>query len=466
MTDNRPHGRRLRCHRIFSGGRWLADQCLELRPDGRIGALYSYQAQTVDQTITDPLLPAMPNLHSHAFQYGLAGLTGAVSGKHSDSFWTWRERMYHLVRQLTPDSLQAISAYCFMQMLKAGYGRVAEFHYIHHTAAGQVYRNPAETSLGISRAAAQTGIGLTLLPVLYCRSDFGADTVLEHQRAFRHTPDSYLELISNLQRELGALPNQYLGIAPHSLRAVNAADLTAVLQSLPNELVARPIHIHIAEQRKEVQACEAYHGVTPLRWLMTQFDVNTRWCLVHATQADREEQRLAAAGGAVIGLCPSTEADLGDGIFAAEHWQALNGRWGIGSDSNLRLDVAEELRLLEYTQRLVSGRRNVLSAGQPHLGAALYREACLGGRQALGQACGDIVQGDYADFICLDGNHPQLAGKADEALLDTYLFAGGPGMIKQVWIAGEPVVEHGEHRDESAIRRQFVKTMRTLNDNL
>lgn len=395
-------------------------------------------------------LPGMANLHSHAFQRGLAGLT-EHRGDTADSFWTWRQLMYRFVERLGPDDFEAITAQAYAEMLEAGFTRVGEFHYLHHAPKGEAYANPAEMSTRIIAAATDTGIGLTLLPVFYAHGGFGAVPVGAAQARFVHSPDSYAKLISACA---AILPN--VGIAPHSLRALTPDQLAAIIPLAGDN----PIHIHIAEQTKEVDDCLAWSGARPVTWLLDHAAVDKRWCLVHATHMTREETTRLARTGAVAGLCPITEANLGDGPFPAPLYFEAGGCFGIGSDSNVLIDMAEELRLLEYGQRLGARARNIL-AGRPRAstGRALFDSALSGGAQALGATTG-LAPNAPADVVVLDGDDVSYAARRGDAWLDSFIFAGG--RIKAVWCAGRQVVFDGRHRDHARIANRFCRAMERI----
>ncbi|MCY1426584.1 5'-deoxyadenosine deaminase [compost metagenome] len=345
-------------------------------------------------------------------------------------------------------------------MLKAGYTSVAEFHYVHHDADGRRYADPAELSLRVSQAAHDAGIGLTLLPVLYSHSGFGGQAPNDGQRRFIHSTDSYLAMQERLRSEIARRPNQRLGLCFHSLRAVTPEQLDAVLAA---EQGARPIHIHIAEQQKEVDDCLAWSGRRPLQWLYEHTAVDERWCLVHATHAEPDEVTAMAASGAVAGLCLTTEANLGDGIFPAVDFLARGGRLGIGSDSHVSVSVVEELRWLEYGQRLRDQRRNRLyRADQPQVGRTLFDAALAGGAQALGQPVGALEVGKRADWLVLDGNDPYLATAEGDALLNRWLFAGGDRQVRDVMVAGKWVVRDGRHAAEMETAKAFAGVLRDV----
>ncbi len=393
-------------------------------------------------------LPGLGNLHSHAFQRGMAGLAER-RGPGDDSFWTWREVMYRFVERIGPDDLCAIAALAYAEMLESGFTRVGEFHYLHHDRTGQAYADLAEMSAAIARAAAQTGIGLTLLPVYYAHSGFAGQAPAAAQQRFVHDLDGFARLHDDAGRALAALPDAVLGLAPHSLRAVTPEELAA----LGEMAGSAPVHIHIAEQTREVDDCLAWSGARPVDWLMDHAAVDRRWCLVHATHMTQAETRRLAESGAVAGLCPITEANLGDGLFPASDYRG--GAWGIGSDSNVMIDASEELRLFEYGQRLSHRGRNLICpAPGASTGAALFTGALAGGAQALGTQAG-IAVGHSADIVTLAAEHACAIGRDGDALIDAWIFAGGRGMIDCVWRHGVKLVSQGRHRARDALARDY-----------
>ena len=385
-------------------------------------------------------LPGLGNLHSHAFQRGMAGLA-ETRGASADDFWTWREVMYRFVDRLSPEDVRAIAAQAFAEMLESGFTRVGEFHYLHHDLDGSPYGDPAEMVASIAEAARQSGIGLTLLPVFYAHGGFGGQPPGAAQRRFLYDIEGFANLVGASRKALGHLSDAVVGIAPHSLRAATAEELAAILPLAH----AGPVHIHVAEQLREVDDCLQWSGQRPVDWLLDRASVDHRWCLIHATHMTNEETRRLAATGAVAGLCPITEAILGDGVFPAEAYLAAGGRFGVGSDSNVLIDAPEELRLLEYGQRLANRRRGVLvSTGQPSVGARLFNGALAGGMQALA-AAGGIMQGAPLDLVSLNAAHPALAGRRGDLLLDAWIFAARRGAVDSVWRRGRQVVADGRH---------------------
>jgi formimidoylglutamate deiminase len=414
-----------------------------------------------------PLLPGLPNLHSHAFQRAFAGLTELRSAGEStvtgDNFWSWRERMYRVALAVSPEQLEHIATQLYIEMLLSGYTSVSEFHYLHHDVSGQPYADPAEMSLRLVAAARRAGIGLTLLPVLYQHGGFGAAPTSPQQRRFVHSVDGVLRLVERLRAD--RVP---VGVAPHSLRAVGPEALAALLQGLHAMDPLAPVHIHVAEQQQEVTDCLAWSGARPVKWLLDHAEVDARWCLVHATHLDADEVRRLAAAGATVGLCPTTEANLGDGLFDLPAFLGHGGRWGVGSDSHASVDAFEELRLLEYGQRLHLQRRNVLAdAAHPQVADAMWLAACAGGERARGgeraaRGAVGLSVGGRADFVMLatDGVH---AGLTPAERLATAVFAPRTrATVCEVWVAGHRVVHAGIHPQADQACENFVAARRQL----
>ncbi|WP_273822628.1 formimidoylglutamate deiminase [Pseudomonas asplenii] len=438
---------------------WAKNVRLEVDAQGVLARVEADSDAQGAERLGGPLLPGMPNLHSHAFQRAMAGLA-EVAGNPNDSFWTWRDLMYRLVGRISPEQMGIIARQLYIEMLKAGYTSVAEFHYVHHDTQGQPYADPAELALRISQAATDAGIGLTLLPVLYSHSGFGGQAPSDGQRRFINSTENYLKLQARLQPLLARQPAQALGLCFHSLRAVTPQQISEVLAASDRHC---PVHIHIAEQQKEVDDCLAWSGKRPLQWLYDHLEVDSRWCLVHATHADAEEVSRMARSRAIAGLCLTTEANLGDGIFPAVDFLAQGGRLGIGSDSHVSLSVVEELRWLEYGQRLRDQRRNRLyRADQPMVGRTLFDAALEGGAQALGQAIGGLEVGKRADWLVLDGNDPYLATAEDDGILNRWLFAGGDRQVRDVMVNGQWAVRGGRHAGEEESARAFAQVLREL----
>lgn len=403
-------------------------------------------------------LPGLASLHSHAFQRGMAGLA-ELRGDSTDTFWTWRETMYRFALAMTPDDVAAVATLLYVEMLEQGFTRVGEFHYLHHDRNGSPYADPAEMGARIAQAAEASGIALTLLPSFYAHGSFGGTAPHDGQRRFICSVDQFAALMAASRKAISALPGANIGIAPHSLRAVTPDELSAIVPLAEGG----PVHIHAAEQVKEVEDCLTWSGRRPVQWLLEHAPVDRRWCLIHATHTTDEEVSAFAATGAVAGLCPITEASLGDGIFPAREFLDAGGTYGIGTDSNVLVGVADELRQLEYGQRLKHRERNVLSAGAGHsTGRALFDHALAGGTQALAQTTIGLVPGARADIVTLDGTHPSLAGRDGDAALDGWIFAAGGSAIDCVWAGGAKVVEGGRHRLRRTARERFNASVRRL----
>ncbi|MBB6485436.1 formimidoylglutamate deiminase [Rhizobium lusitanum] len=401
----------------------------------------------------DILVPAMPNLHSHAFQRAMAGLA-EVRGPTNDSFWSWRTVMYKFALSMTPDHVEAVAAQLYMEMLEAGFSRVGEFHYLHHDKDGSHYANIAELAERIGAASAETGIALTLLPVFYAHSGFGGAAPIEGQRRFINSLESFEALMAGCKTVTSRLPGAELGIAPHSLRAVTPEELAKLIPIAGDG----PIHIHVAEQVKEVEDCIAWSGARPVQWLLDNTPMNERWCLIHATHMTEDETRRMAKSGAIAGLCPITEANLGDGVFAAPLFIEEGGRYGIGSDSNILISVPEELRQLEYSQRLALRARNVIATTGGSTARKLFDSAVVGGGAALKAPAG-LAVGNCADIVSLDASAvPYLS---EDRVLDHWTFAGG-FKVDGVWALGKKQVEGGRHIKREAISARFHQAMAEL----
>ena len=419
-----------------------------------------------DILLNGPVLPTIGNLHSHAFQRIMAG-AAEVSLNPNDSFWSWRDLMYKVVQKLSPEDAQVIATQLYIDMLKAGYSQVAEFHYLHHAPGGQAYSQVEEMALQLMQAAQNSGIGLTLLPVLYSYAGFGGQIPSAGQARFINNADEYLALhqaSSEALRQLNKRDTNHqhkhqMGICFHSLRAVSQPQIDTVLSQLDSAL---PIHIHIAEQQKEVNDCKTWSGQRPVQWLNDNIGLDARWCLVHATHLDQKEITAIANSQAVVGLCPTTEANLGDGIFPGVDFSAQNGRWGIGSDSHVSLSLVEELRTLEYSQRFRDQQRNRLhNAGQNHVGDHLLTQALAGGNQACGVELG-LAPGHRADFMQLDPENPFMAASAPQDLLNRWLFACNENLIKDVFVCGQQVIKDFHHPLEESSRQAFTQVIKKV----
>lgn len=440
---------------------WARDVAVTVE-DGRIAAV-TRGTSPAGATGVGVLLPAPANLHSHSFQRAMAGMTESRGPSGSDSFWTWRELMYRFLDRLGPDDVEAIAGMVFVEMLEAGYAAVAEFHYLHHGVGGVPYGNPAELSARIAAAAAETGIGLTLLPVLYMQGGTDGRELAGGQRRFGNGPDAYARLLEGAEAAVVAVgPDARTGVAPHSLRAVPVEALTDLAALRPGS----PIHMHIAEQEAEVREVLATHGATPVRWLLEILDVGPRWCLIHCTHMTPEETAGLARSGAVAGLCPVTESNLGDGIFDGARFLEEGGRFGIGSDSNIRIALSEELRTLEYSQRLRDRARAMLAGAERSAGRTLFESAAAGGAQALGRESGAIRVGAWADLVALDAGALAVAGLDGDAVLDGWIFAGDDRIVADVWSAGRHVVRDGRHIGRDRAEARYRETISRLRDAL
>ena len=443
-------------HALLPQG-WARNVLLTWDTDGLLVSIQIDTEPGVDMPRAGgPLLPGMPNLHSHAFQRAFAGLT-EYRGQAQDSFWSWRNLMYRFASAITPEQLEAIATWLYVEMLEAGYTSVCEFHYVHHAADGAPYADDAAMSLALLRAARAAGIGLTLLPVLYQTGGFGGQPPAEGQRRFIRTTGSMLQLLERL-KPLCDAQGARLGLAPHSLRAVPPDALREAVAGLHAIDPTAPVHIHIAEQTGEVDACLAWSGQRPVEWLLDHAEVDARWCLVHATHMSADEYRRAARSGAVAGLCPTTEANLGDGLFDAPAWLASGGSWGVGSDSHATVNAAEELMMLEYGQRLARHQRNVLaSPEQAHVATAMTLQAVAGGAQASGRPAAGLQAGAPADFVVLDSGHLALQGLDAPDMLSAHVFGSHrTSAIEAVYARGIQCVSHGIHPLHHTAARAFV----------
>lgn len=431
---------------------WSKDVRVEIGTDGRIASVVPGAAFMPGAVRVPFLLPALSNLHSHTFQRAMAGLTEMRGPSEHDSFWTWREVMYRFLDVLTPDEIEAIAAFAFMEMQEAGFSALAEFHYLHNRPGGGAYEDPAELSARMAAAAETTGIGLTLLPVHYAQGGVDGRPLAGGQLRFRNDLASFEILLSRIPGIVGALPaDASWGVAPHSLRAVSRGGLNHLASLAPD----RPLHMHIAEQEKELDETRAVFGARPVKWLLSEHDVSARWCLIHCTHMNPAETEGLARSGAVAGLCPVTEANLGDGIFDGARFLASGGSFGVGSDSNIRISVAEELRQLEYSQRLRDRLRVVLAPSGQSAGDVLYRKALAGGAQALGRESGSIEPGKWADLVALDLDAAGFAPLANAAALDAWIFSAGNAAVSDLWSAGRHRVKGGRHVAREAIAVRY-----------
>lgn len=439
---------------------WARDVRIGIDTQGTITSIEADASAQGAETVAGPLIPGMANVHSHAFQRAMAGLTER-GGPEGDNFWAWRECMYRFLERLGPDDVDTIATQLYIEMLQAGYTSVGEFHYLHHDPHGRPYADPAEMSRRLIAAAETAGIGLTLLPVFYAHSGFGGQAPTAGQRRFVCTPERYRDIVDAVARDSRCTT----GIAPHSLRAVTPEQLQQLLH-LRAELVPRsPLHIHIAEQAGEVEDCLDWSGLRPVEWLMWNASLDSSWCLVHATHMRELEAAALGSREVVVGLCPSTEADLGDGLFNAEPYRLAGGRIAIGGDSHVGVDPFSELRLFEYGQRLQRRRRNLFERrAQQSVGAALYRAAADGGAQALGSRAGVIEVGRRADFVVLDTRDSALAEQHADGLLDAAIFGPARRPVRDVMVGGRWQVRDGRHAQDEASLARYRAVLRRLLD--
>jgi formimidoylglutamate deiminase len=443
-------------HALLATG-WAENVRIEVK-NGIIAKLTTEAKVMPSYEHVDTLLPALGNLHSHTFQRAMAGMTEfRMAGR--DSFWTWRDLMYRFTAHLTPEQVEAIAALVFLEMQESGYASVGEFHYIHHQKGGMPYDNIAELSNRICAAASITGIGLTHLPVLYTYGGAGEIPLEEGQLRFGNSVDRFNQLVEGAREGINMLPADCLvGIAPHSLRATSPDDLAAAL----NVHKKGPVHIHIAEQPKEVKDIQASLGARPVEWLLANTDVDSNWCLIHATHMTEKETIDMANSGAVAGLCPVTEANLGDGPFNGPTYLNAGGAFGVGSDSNVLISLTEELRTLEYSQRLRDLARNVLVVGEGSIGGTVYKGAAFGGAQALGRKAGEIGEGKLADLVAIDSTDQSLCALGTEQILDGLVFAAKDTVVTDLWSAGRHSVKEGRHIARDEIVANYRAAMTSL----
>lgn len=425
---------------------WATDVRMEVDSSGSFSSVKGSSSPEGAQRLAGPVLPGMANLHSHAFQRAMAGLA-EVRGAADDDFWSWRELMYRFLERLTPARSRAIATHLYIDMLKHGYTAVGEFHYVHDASGDMLFAHLA--------AAKETGIAISLLPSLYRWSNFGRQPLQPRQRRFDSDPAFILKLLEQARPHLS--PEVVAGVAPHSLRAVDPASLKELLQGFP----AGPVHIHAAEQTKEVDDSFAALGKRPVEWLLENAGVDERWCLVHATHMTVDETRALAKSGAAAGLCPTTEGNLGDGIFPLPAYRAAGGRYGVGGDSHVSRDPAEELRLLEYAQRLSTRRRNIVAGASPAVGTTLWLETAAGG-SALGRRMGAIAPGLRADLVVLDAAQPDLAGRTGDAIANSLIFSGAKNLVRDVMVGGEWAVKEKRHHREEPARAAYVRAVTAL----
>ena len=440
---------------------WASDVLIKIGADGRINSVATDAPQSGNRV--NLLLPAPVNVHSHAFQRAMAGLTERRSTQSTDSFWTWRELMFRFLDRLTPDHVEAIAAFVQMEMLEAGYSTNAEFHYLHHAPGGTPYDNLSEMSERIGAAAATSGIGLCLLPVQYQYGGCDKRPLTDGQIRFGNTPDQFRKLLDGAIASLAALPEDTThGLAPHSLRAVGVEQLKRLADDHPTS----PIHLHLAEQIPEVEEVQSHWGARPVEWALANMGIDERWCMIHCTQMTPDETTDLARTGAVAGLCPITESSLGDGIFDGMRWIAADGRLAIGSDSNIRISLSEELRTLDYSQRLRDHSRAPFATPEASAGRRLFDMALAGGAQATARDTGRLEVGAWADMLSLDTTSEFLHGFSGDTILDAWIFTADDRLVTDVWSAGRHLVQDGSHIARAAIRARYLETIDALKDAL
>ena len=442
---------------------WMENVLIDLGDDGRIAKVTQHVTGTSAEIHVSCLLPAPVNAHSHAFQRAMAGLTEHRGNNSTDSFWTWRELMYRFLDQLTPDHVEAIAALVQMEMLESGYATNVEFHYLHHAPDGKAYDNQSEMAERIMAATATTGIGLTMLPVHYQYGGCDMRPLTRGQCRFHNDLDGFAALCDGVRNGLRNLPaDTVFGVAPHSLRAVSASSLDFTRQ-LAN---GGPFHMHLAEQRAEVEEVRHYLGARPVEWVLDNFEADTDCCFIHCTQMQPHETSRLAASGAVAGLCPITEASLGDGVFDGVSWFDADGMIAIGSDSNIRISLSEELRNLEYTQRLRDGSRSAMATSTASTGRHILNAMITGGAQAAGRHTGQIASGYWADLMALDTQSVTLAGRTKDQLIDSFIFAGDDHLVRDVWSAGRHLVSGGRHIEHNKISSNYRTALASLHHDL
>ena len=468
MTDSRkrPHSnanfsKQFRIKSALIGTEWI-DDCLLSVEDGLIVSVQPFADSNADNfdSIDGAVIPGVANVHSHAFQRGFAGLSEFRTSDH-DSFWSWRTLMYEFVWKLTPEHAYVIAKQVYLEMLAAGYTWVGEFHYLHNDMNGERYSNAGEMSDVLMNAAMDAGIGIRLLPTLYQLGGFGRE-IEDKQKRFRLDEEQFIQLVSDIEQKWKTESLCQVGIALHSLRAVDVCAGQRVVDAIRPTSPRCPIHIHVSEQKAELEECKTATGKTPIELLYDSFDVDDCWCLIHSTHASPPELSLIAQSKAIVGLCPTTEANLGDGIFPSEEFLAMDGRFAIGSDSHVSINLASELRTIEYGQRLSKNRRAVLGTENESVGARLFRSAAVGGGKAIGVNTGSLAVGSRADFIVVDSEHAAIGGVTSDLLLDRLVFCEYGNPISKTYVGGE-AIDAGSRMDNH--RTEFLKTMKFLQSN-
>ena len=441
---------------------WSNNVIIAIDQSGLISNVTENNNHKVDADLNEEIiLPAMNNLHSHSFQRAMAGLTEARSPQGNDNFWSWRNLMYQFLDVLNPEEIFSITLFSQMEMLQSGYVGVGEFHYLHNQIGGTKYDNIAELSEKVLEASAESGISICLLPVVYERGGCDNRELEGGQLRFHNNIDTFEELYNQIKVLVLGNENFSLGVAAHSLRAVKNETLNKIIN-----LTDGPIHIHAAEQVKEVEEITSFYKMSPVEFLFKNFDVNKRWCLVHCTQMSELETELLSKSGAVAGLCPVTEANLGDGIFNGFQYNERKGLYGIGTDSNINISLTEELKTFEYSQRLLNKKRAVISNQKKSTGRKLFDDCLEGGARALQINNGKIQKGFNADLISLPNTNNELDGLEDDKILDYWIFASRENDVQKLWNKGKCLVENGKHLNFDDIQSNYRKTIKNLQEKL
>ena len=452
--------KKIHAQNILLATGWATDKTLTIT-DGEIKAIESGYIEGAEK-VAGTIIPGMINCHSHAFQRAFAGFSEQGS-EGQDSFWTWRKIMYKFLAQLTTENAEVIASQLYIEMLKMGYTRVAEFHYLHHDINGDNHDSLSAMAKALFNAAKTSGIGLTMLPVLYQFSGFGSQAPNDGQKRFINSTKQFNELVSDCFKLSEQYDNSNVGIAPHSLRAVDKTSLQQAVSHVRNLDAKAPIHIHIAEQQKEVDDCLAHFGKRPVQWLLDNMELDANWCLIHATHIDKNERQGIINRQAIAGICPTTEANLGDGIFPTTEFLAQNGTFAIGSDSHISVNPIEELRWLEYAQRLIKQQRAILASNQElSVGANLWKKAALGGAQSTNSNTGELAVGKQADLVVLDDNQTRLFAHSKQHLLDSVIFASQKNPVKDVMVNGHWVILAGQHNSEVIVENAFANILNQL----
>ncbi len=400
-------------------------------------------------------LPGFQNAHSHAFQFAMAGHAEVHPKGTSDDFWSWREAMYACALSLDPDQMQDIAAMLYSEMLRKGYTSVAEFHYLHHDKDGRPYANLSEMGSRLVAAAKEAGINITLIPVFYQKGGFGKDPEPRQRRFISRTTDDYLKLFESSRASIQNQSHATLGFSVHSLRAVNDGDIIKTLSAVPVDL---PFHIHAAEQLREVEDCLAHLKARPVEWILNHLPVNKRFHLVHCTHMTPQETQALAHSGAHAVLCPGTEGNLGDGIFRLTDFSLAKGHWSIGTDSHISLNPLEDMRWLDYGQRLLSHKRNTFDDGAK----ALVTEAIFSGRRAMGRPSEEFFELNKPFDAVVCKNNSSLAGVDVNSLLSRIVYTADSGDILGTIVNGKWIVNDGAHARGEELRARFEKTMRQI----